>query len=138
MFEPTNRGNMTLRIAQGSTAKNVVLVCGSAEKAASVEISGSGVTLNKIDDQPIQGGHAFFYDVDIATDAELGDRSILVTNPDGAKGPAVFGMLEVVTKSSLGSEENIATARDTPAPDRVESLGYKRQLFQILTGAERK
>lgn len=55
------------------------------------------------------GQQTFFLTITASPDAPLGDRSLLLTNPDGSQGPAVFGILEVVPPGTLARTKELGT-----------------------------
>lgn len=67
--------------------------------------NGSGITVTKVSSQETNDSQLFILSITADPDASLGNRSLLLTNPDGSHGPAAFGLLEVVTPGTLAKVE---------------------------------
>lgn len=104
------------KVEQGTTTKNIGLFASYAEPDATIEFSGNGVTVEVTKTLPRPScGILYVLSITVAADAPLGDRSLLLINPDGEQGPAAPGMLEVVAAGTLGQaaaphEAEVATA----------------------------
>jgi hypothetical protein len=97
------RSNLNMRLEPGTTVENVALYTAASDENVKIEfIEGTGITIEKTDFQS-QGAREqlFLLKITVAADAPLGDRSLLLTNPDGAKGPAIYGMLKIVAPGTL-------------------------------------
>lgn len=82
--------------------ENVALVAVNSDRNATIEFTDApGITVEKTDFQEQDGDQNFILTIAAASDAPLGNRSLLLTNPDGSRGLAVFGMLEVVPPGTL-------------------------------------
>ena len=91
------------KVEQGSTTPNIVLQTFGARQGASIQFDGTGVTATVVQFQDLGGGlQAFVLTITVDKDATLGDRSLLLTNPDGSHGPAAPSMLSVVPAGTLG------------------------------------
>ncbi|GAA6615618.1 hypothetical protein [Scytonema sp. NUACC26] len=102
LVDAAARGNLNMRIEPGTTVQNVVLIAFNSDRNATIELTGApGITATKVDFQDQDGQQTFFLTITASPDAPLGDRSLLLTNPDGSQGPAVFGLLEVVPPGTL-------------------------------------
>lgn len=102
MVGVAGRSSLNMRIEQGTTVENVVLVASSSDRNATIEFTDApGITVETIDFQEQDQQQYFILTITAAPDAPLGNRSLLLTNPDGSRGPAVFGMLEVVPPGTL-------------------------------------
>jgi hypothetical protein len=129
LFEAYNRlfggsnnlsSDAVTKVEQGSTTPNIVLQTSAAKQGASVQFHGTGVTANVVQFLDLGGGNqAFVLTITVDKDAALGDRSLLLTNPDGSHGPAAPGMLSVVPPGTLGKgaparPRVLAAAADVP------------------------
>ena len=114
------------KVEQGTTIKNIGLFASFAEPEATIEFSGNGVTVEVTTSQPRPGfGILYVLSITAAADAPLGDRSLLLTNPDGGQGPAAPGLLEVVAPGTLGQvavppDAVVATASAEAAEDELD------------------
>jgi hypothetical protein len=91
------------KVEQGSTTANIVLQTFAAKQGASIQFDGTGVTAKVVQFQDLGGGNqAFMLAITVDKQATLGDRSLLLTNPDGSHGPAAPGLLSVVPPGTLG------------------------------------
>jgi hypothetical protein len=97
------RSSSTMRIEPGTSVENVGLYAFDSSRFATIAIQGgAGVTVEKTGFQPVQGAQLFLLRVSVASDAPAGNRTLLLTNPDGSHGPAAYGLLEVVPPGTLG------------------------------------
>lgn len=102
MYAAQSRSNIAPQVAQGTTT-SLVLVGGDIKWGVTASFSGSGITTrptgwwSQLDDHTA----VTVVVVEVAPDAPLGDRSLLLTNPGGIHGPAAPGMLEVVAAGSI-------------------------------------
>ncbi|MFV0384057.1 hypothetical protein [Paracoccus sp. (in: a-proteobacteria)] len=97
MLQPTLRSNLNMRLAPGDQNVPAVLLAFDSDSAATLTVVGDpGV--NIVIGRTFAQDGAMYFDLSISVDplAPLGDRSLLLTNPDGSHGPAVYGLLEVV------------------------------------------
>lgn len=102
MLGVAQRSGLNMQIEQGTTVKNVGLFAFSSDHNASVEVTdGTGITVEKTGFQDIQDAQLYILTITATLDAPLGNRSILLTNPDGSHGPATYGLLEVVSPGTL-------------------------------------
>lgn len=102
MVGVAQRSSLNMRIEPGTTVENVVLVASGSKRNATIEFTDApGITVETIDFQEQDQEQYFILTIKAAPDAPLGNRSVLLTNPDGSRGPAVFGMLEVVAPGTL-------------------------------------
>ncbi|MBW4631251.1 MAG: hypothetical protein KME30_04920 [Iphinoe sp. HA4291-MV1] len=62
----------------------------------------SALNTKKIDFREEDGSQIFTLTLTAMADAPLGNRSLLLKNPDGSAGPARFGMLEVIPSGTSG------------------------------------
>ncbi|NMG07909.1 hypothetical protein [Brasilonema sp. UFV-L1] len=94
------RSNLNMRIKQGTTIENVALKAVNSKENATIEfVDAPGVTAQITGFQ--KDSQTFTLTITAAPDAPLGNRSLLLKNPDGSAGPARFGMLEVVAPSGI-------------------------------------
>lgn len=102
LYNADSRSNLAPQVAQGSTV-SLVLVGGDIQRGVTATFSGAGVTARptawwgQIDEHTA----VTVVIVEVAPNAPLGDRSLLLTNPGGIHGPAAPGMLEVVAAGSI-------------------------------------
>ncbi|MGI8500112.1 MAG: hypothetical protein ACR2LR_03095, partial [Hassallia sp.] len=98
-----DRSNLNMRIEPGMTIANVALKVVNSDRNATIEFVGaSGVTAQKTGFREEEGSQIFTLTITAAADAPLGNRSLLLKNPDGSSGPARFGMLEVASPKTIG------------------------------------
>lgn len=105
------RSSLNMRIEPGTTVQNVGLLAFDSDPDATIEFTdGTGITLEKtgLEDQG-DGTYLFILTITAASDAPVGNRSVLLTNPDGSHGPAAFGLLEVVPPGTLARTQAPAT-----------------------------
>lgn len=94
MFDPDGQ-LQTRRFLRGTITRKVLLACEDTPSNASIEIEGSGVSLDITDRfQTTDGVMVFIADVHIASDAPVGFRNIAL-RVDGNPSPAVPCLLEV-------------------------------------------
>ncbi|WP_435022490.1 hypothetical protein TA3x_001567 [Tundrisphaera sp. TA3] len=101
------------KVAVGSTTPQVALFASNAKQGATVTFPEGGVTarVDQFQDQG-QGASLLVLTLSVDSNAAPGDRSLLLTNPDGTAGPAAPGMLTVVpAASSVIQQAPAATAR---------------------------
>jgi hypothetical protein len=123
MLSVAFRSNLNMRIEPGTTVKNVALYTAASDENVKIEfIEGTGITIEKTDFQS-QGvaEQLFLLKITVAADAPLGDRSLLLTNPDGAKGPAIYGMLEIVAPGTL--------ARPVQPPATLQAISDRKAIL---------
>jgi hypothetical protein len=103
MLSVAFRSNLNMRIEPGTTVENVALYTASSAEDVTIEfVEGTGITVEKTGFQDRGNGEQLFLlKITVAADAPLGDRSLLLTNPDGSHGPAIYGMLEIVASETL-------------------------------------
>ena len=104
------RSSLNMLMEPGTTVENVGVAVASSSRNASLEFTNApGVSVQVAKVQAIGGGRQLFT-LTITADASapVGNRSLLVTDPDGAHGPAVFGMLEIVPKGTLAGQVHVA------------------------------
>lgn len=94
-----SRSNLAPRIAQGSKV-SLAVVGGDMKQRATAVFPGAGIIVHKTAWWD-ETNTTMMIQVEVAADAPLGDRALLITNPDGAHGPAAPGMLEVVAAGSI-------------------------------------
>ncbi|KYC40219.1 hypothetical protein WA1_27160 [Scytonema hofmannii PCC 7110] len=117
------RGNLKMRIEPGTTVENVVLIAFNSDRDATIALTGApGITATKVDFQDQNGEQIFFLTITAAPNAPLGDRSLLLTNPDGSQGPAVFGLLEVVSPGTLARTTESGTRSASAEKSPVTSI----------------
>lgn len=120
------RSSAVMYIEQGKTVENAVLYATDASREASIEFTdGDGVSVEKTGFQAGQGAQLFTLTITVEPDATPGNRSILIKNPNGAHGPAAFGMLEIVASSA----DSVA---DVPGAVECSALGEARTLVPNL------
>lgn len=131
-----SRSTLAPQVAQGS-AVSLTLTGGNIKKGATVTFLGEGVTAHGTDSwtQIDKDTASMVIRVEVAASAPLGDRALLLTNPDGAHGPAAPGMLEVVPAGSIPVSAaqvlEVALPGDAKswseaAPLKPAALAYKR------------
>jgi hypothetical protein len=113
------RSNLNMRIEPGTTVENVGLYTSASDRDVKIEFEGgAGITVEKTGFQN-QGEDTqlFLLKITVAADAPFGNRSLLLTNPNGDRGPAVYGLLEVVPTGTLAprSPALFATRSTQPA-----------------------
>jgi hypothetical protein len=99
------------KVEVGTTTPNIALFAQSAVQGATVTFPEGGVTAH-VDHFADQGQGAALLNLTITVEAgaQPGDRSLLLTNPNGTAGPAAPGMLTVVPAGSLGVHSAAAAA----------------------------
>ncbi|WP_208342102.1 hypothetical protein [Aetokthonos hydrillicola] len=128
MLAVAQRSGLNLQIEQGTSVKNVAFLAFDSDRNASIEITGgTGITVEKTGFEDQQ--QIFLLTITATSDAPLGDRSLLLTNPDGSHGPAVYGLLKVVSPGTL-SRTTIPTV---PATKEVSPL---EMAVQSITESE--
>lgn len=96
------RSNLNMRVERGSTVQDVVLKTRHTNRDTIIEFVGSpGVNVKKTDFREEQNHQLFILTLTVAANAPLGNRSILLKNPDGRTSTPRFGMLEVVPRNTL-------------------------------------
>lgn len=91
------------KVEQGQTTQNIGLLTSAAQQGAKIEFDGGGVTVEVTGFQSLSStSQLFVLSITVEASAALGDRSLLLTNPDGTHGPAAPGMLEIVASGTLG------------------------------------
>ena len=118
-------GINNMRISQGERAENIALFAFDSDRNATIEFTGGpGVRVEKTGFQTAGGGsQIFILTITVAADAPTGNRSLLLTNADGSKGPAVFGLLEVVAPGSpLQATPPLSASEPLPARDSLIRL----------------
>ena len=112
-----------MRITQGETVENIALYAFDSERNATIEITGApGITVEKTGFRPAGTDQIFLLKITAAADAPLGNRSLLLTNSDGSKGPAVFGLLEVITPDSNSVRVERTLLESEPLPARINRI----------------
>ena len=103
LLEVGRRSHLNMRVEQGTTIENVALKATNSERNATIEFIGApGVTAKKTGFEEKADSQIFILTITVATNAPLGNRSVLLKNSNGSSGPARFGMLEVVPRGTLG------------------------------------
>ena len=126
------RSSLNMRIEPGTTVDNVALLASDVDADATIELTnGSGVTVTKLSSRVTNGDRLFILSITADPDAPLGNRSVLLTNPDGSHGPAAFGLLEVVTPGTLTKVEERLQAFIKASDISLESL-VSDEVLQIL------
>jgi hypothetical protein len=137
--ETQSRSNLAPRVAQGSTVY-LDLTAGDMKRdktVPTVTFSGEGITVHKtawyaaLDDRTA----VMKIKVEVAQDAPLGDRALLLTNPDGAHGPSAPGMLEVVAAGSIPAPQQQAQEQ---APSGDAQSGSDLALLKPTHRAHRR
>ncbi|PRQ02673.1 hypothetical protein [Enhygromyxa salina] len=128
----TFRSGLSMRIEQGTTISNIGLYATDVDTNAIIAFTGApGVSLEQQGTQATDEETILFQlTITAAADAPLGVRSVLLTNANGAKGPAVYGLLEVVAPGTLAGEQTeVVGSRVEPS---TQSLGVMRSLASPL------
>lgn len=126
------RSSLNMRIEPGTTVDNVALLASDADADATIELTnGSGVTVTKVSSQGTNDNQLFILSITADPDAPLGNRSLLLTNPDGSHGPAAFGLLEVVTPGTLAKVEKRLQLSIEAADISLESV-VSDEVLKIL------
>ncbi|HLP90409.1 MAG TPA: hypothetical protein VK184_17715 [Nostocaceae cyanobacterium] len=109
MLSVAQRFSLNMRMEQGTTVNNVGLYAFDSDRFATIQfVDDHGITVEKTGFQAVPGGgQIFILSITIASDASLGNHSLLLTNPNGSRGPAVFGMLEVVPPDTLAGAQKV-------------------------------
>lgn len=103
LLEANTTSSAVTKVEQGTTTGNIGLVATFADPDVTIQFSGDGITVEVTNSHALNGGgRLYVLSITVAADASLGDRSLLLTNPNGAHGPAAPGMLEVVAPGTLG------------------------------------
>ncbi|WP_424094658.1 hypothetical protein [Moorena producens] len=118
MLSVAFRSSLNMRIEPGTTVENVVLYAFDSDSQSTIEFTGSpGITFEQTDFQDLGSNQqVFILTITAAPDAPLGNRSILMKNPDPDNpanyygGPAVFGLLEVVAPGTLNRNQDAAVS----------------------------
>lgn len=121
-----------MRIEPGTTVDNVALLASDCDADATIEFTdGSGVSVTKVASQGTNDNRLFILSITADVDAPLGNRSLLLTNPDGSQGPAAFGLLEVVKPGTLTKVEERLQVFTEAADISLESV-VSDKVLQIL------
>ncbi len=108
LLKVAERSNLNMRIAPGQTIENVALKAVNSQENATIEFVGApGVIVEKTGFREEGDSQIFILTITAAADAPLGNRSLLIKNPDGSGGPARFGMIEVASPVSSADESEI-------------------------------
>lgn len=118
LAQNNSRDPLVPRVEQGSTVSNLLLFAANADKISALTI-GNGVTATV--NQSTSSGSHFIFTVTVDANAALGDRPVLLTNPNGAAGPAAVGMIEVVPAGSLAAAAPKLAADAAAVPDYAET-----------------
>jgi hypothetical protein len=126
MLAVADRSGLNMQIEQGTTVQNVALQASNSMSNTSIEVTGgTGITVEKTGFQDIKDAQIFILTITAASDAPLGNRSILLTNSDGSHGPAAYGLLTVVSPGTL-SRTTVPTvpamAEVSPVEKAVQSI----------------
>lgn len=99
------------KVEVGKKTSNIVLFALFANQGATVTFPEGGVTAH-VDQFQDQGNSSqnLVLTISVDADAKVGDRTLLLTNPDGTAGPAAPGLLTVVPAGSLGEQASPAAA----------------------------
>jgi hypothetical protein len=132
MLSVAFRSNLNMRIEPGTTVENVALYTANSEEDVTIEfVEGTGITVEKTGFQDRDNGEQLFLlKIAVAADAPLGDRSVLLTNPNGDRGAAVYGLLEVVPSGTLAQRSPAMTAARSP---QTEILPGKTMQLPLRT-----
>jgi hypothetical protein len=125
LYAASSRSTAAPRVEQGSTVSTLLLLAEDVKRGATVHFSGAGVTAKVLELQPQDdGGTLMLLSVEVSQSAPIGDRALLLTNPDGAHGPAAPGMLEVVPAGSLQTSPPLQSvaARRNGAESRRDAM----------------
>lgn len=102
MLSAAARSNLNMRIEPGTTVENVALSTSASQEDVKIEfVDGAGITIEKTFFQDQGDSQIFLLKITVAANVALGDRSLLLTNPDGTHGPAIYGMLKIVAAGTL-------------------------------------
>ncbi len=104
------RSSLNMLMEPGTTVGNVGVAVASSNRNTSLEFTNApGVSIQVTNVRSMSGGvHLFTLTITADESAPIGNQSLLATNPDGAHGPAVFGMLEIVSKGTLAGQMHVA------------------------------
>ena len=118
------RSSLNMRIEAGTTVHDIGLYAINSDRNATIEFTGApGITVEKTGFQTLSGGdQLFILSITAASDAPLGNRSLLLTNSDGTHGPAVFGLLEVVPSGSLEGGTPMKSVRSMSMPISMAAM----------------
>jgi hypothetical protein len=110
LLQAGNRSSAVTRVEVGSTTANIALLAVAVQSGATVTFPEGGVTAAVAQFQDLPDGTTKLLLLTITVDAGavVGDRSVLLTNPDGAAGPAAPGLLTVVPAGSLPHTVSLA------------------------------
>ncbi|MBG1270544.1 hypothetical protein [Nostoc sp. WHI] len=123
LFQVATRSGLNMRIELGTTVQNVLLRASNADAGATIEFKdGFGVRVTSVAPGGTNEDRYFVLSITVDADAPLGNRSLLLTNPDGSHGPAVYGLLEVVKPGTLAKVEEDLPASMKAADISLESV----------------
>jgi hypothetical protein len=126
------RSSLNMRIEPGTTVDNVALVAFDVDADATIEFTdGSGVRVTIVTSDGTNKKRLFILSITADPDAPLGNCSLLLTNRDGSKGPAAFGLLEVVSPGTLSRVEKPLQAFIKASDISLESI-VSDEVLQIL------
>ncbi|MEO0835689.1 MAG: hypothetical protein AAFY16_06835 [Cyanobacteria bacterium J06642_3] len=118
------RSSLNMRIEPGTTVNDIGLYAINSDRNATIEFTGApGITVEQTGFQTLSGGdQLFILSITAASDAPLGDRSLLLTNSNGVHGPAVYGLLEVVAPGTLEGGTPQKSVRSMSMPLAMASM----------------
>jgi hypothetical protein len=115
------------KVEVGSTTPNIVLFTSKAKQGAKVTFPEGGVTAHVDHFEDLgQGAALLNLTITVEANAQSGDRSLLLTNPDGTAGPAAPGMLTVIPAGSLGTHSAAAAATARGVRHAPSAFGQMR------------
>jgi hypothetical protein len=129
MLPAAYRSGLAARIELGQTQTKIALIASNSSRGATIEILGGGISVRQTGFEVIDSDtQLFVLEIMADDDAMLGPRSLLLTNPNGDHGPAVFGMLQVVAKGTLAQSSESLSRKisiDSRTSDSMELLDLK-------------
>jgi hypothetical protein len=94
-------------VEQGTTVENIAVLAANATQQTAIAFTGGPgvqVTVTDFQNSSPQSLQVFTVTLTIDPNAPLGDRGLLLTGPNGLKGPAAPGMLSIVPPGTLGQQ----------------------------------
>jgi hypothetical protein len=110
LLSMAKRSSLNMKMEPGTSVKNVGLIVSHCDTNASLKFTtANGIDIAVTDVDPLSGGAKLFVlTITVDEKTPLGNQSLLVTNANGAHGPAVYGMLEIVAKGTLAGLTHVA------------------------------
>ena len=113
-----------MRIEQGETVENVGLYAFNSDPDATITVRGAGVAVKKTNVQIIKDSTdcIFILTIAVETTVSPGNYSLRITS-NSSKGPAVYGLLEVVAPGEISRSSTPRLLESDSLPVGLEPMG---------------